>query len=91
MYPELVPFVLLGRIIAESQVSVERRNASRPIKVTALIGSPDWQILELPGKMKTPEVHGKLSDHNKVACVEPLTQNSSLEGREGPPACFSLP
>jgi hypothetical protein len=54
---------------------------ARPIKATALIGSPDWQILELPGKVKTPEALGKLSDHNKVACVELLTQNSSLEGR----------
>lgn len=83
MYPGLVPFVLLGRITAESQVSVEHRNAAWPIKVTALTRSPDWQILELPGKMKTPEVHGKLSDHNKAACVEPLTQNSSLESRGG--------
>lgn len=51
--------------------------------MTAFNGSPDWQILELSGKVKTPKVHGKLSDHNKVACVEPLTQNPSLEGGGG--------
>lgn len=44
-------------------------------------GSPDWQILELLGKVNTPEAHGKLSDHNKLACVESLTQNSNLEGQ----------
>lgn len=51
--------------------------------MTAFNGSPDWQILELSGKVKTPEVHGKLSDHNKVAWVEPLTQNPSLGGGGG--------
>lgn len=31
-------------------------------------------------RVRTPGAHGKQSDHNKVACVDPLTHNSSLEG-----------